>query len=85
MDGRSSRRGSAARRAQDGWTGEHAETFEGLLAGELRAGDELAATLRAVAASIDRAASDARTEQRRRERVRAELADEARRRQAAGS
>lgn len=80
MDGRNARRGSAARRAQAGWSGEHAETFEGLFPGELRAGQDLATILRDVASSIDRAASEARTEQRRRERVRAELEAEARRR-----
>jgi uncharacterized protein YukE len=84
MDGRTTRRGSAARRAQAGWTGEHAETFEGLLAGELEAGTSLATILRDTANAIDQAAGEARAEQQRRERIRAEMrAEEERRRQEA--
>lgn len=69
---------------REAWSGPEAESFDGLLRSEVNGASEIIEALRRLAASIDQSADTARTEQQRRERVRAELAaEEERQRRAA--
>lgn len=76
-------RSRVGRDTRQSWTGPEAEQFDGLLESELTSARHIVEELRHLAASIDQAATAAREEQRRRERVRAELAEAERRRRAA--
>lgn len=64
---------------REAWSGPEAVSFDGLLRSEVTGAGEIIEALRRLAGSIDQAADTARTEQHRRERVRAELAAEAER------